>query len=628
MNVHPNISPSQQMPVLRANMTQARFGAGPVDSTKLTSGLTKTVDHFYQSIMGSRSSQMIWEDLIGFGLMRAGIDLYRDKLSAKQQPGGKDQSGSQGQLNWAAAGERVGRETASILTDNILGGFVAALMGKYIFDKTYSKTAKTAALHNKFIDFTTLEAFQKAVGKDEKEFVAKLADSQFAKQHHDIGKTSLQEAWKAGQEFSSVDSKQLAEKIKTLTAELSEKLGEHKQGFTYIRKRNADGHPVKTVNLHALLEDVSLFSQHMEKLVKEQSPKSANAKTWHHLADETLQRTLRAKNITIPAGLGLAMLATFSVPFAISGISRKFFGITSYPGELAARKAQQKEQKEKNKAHQGFWEGHAPYLTECVKKGNYWPLLLTLSPLPLAAGIVNTTKLSKLGLPTFVKSWKEWKHLFDYQKLKPFTAQQQMAALFALLISARLLNSRTDNEFNERALDSFVGWGAWIMGTPILNKLAAKALDHYTGTALTKPGELGLRSRAEIEALTKLGEASEEVMRRTLKSHIWMQVGTTVATMIGLGIFIPWGCLKLTQRNENHKQQLQAAQPQPVKPVPQPIVQAPSHFFHLANRSASVPVPPSQANYRDPFYNASAWPVSSSWGYNRAAMPFPDREIY
>jgi len=203
-----------------------------------------------------------------------------------------------------------------------------------------------------------------------------------------------------------------------------------------------------------------------------------------------------------------------------------------------------------------------------------------------------------------------------------------MAALFALLISARLLNSRTDNEFNERALDSFVGWGAWIMGTPILNKLAAKALDHYTGTALTKPGELGLRSRAEIEALRKLGEASEEVMRRTLKSHIWMQVGTTVATMIGLGIFIPWGCLKLTQRNEKHKQQLQAAQPQPVKPVPQPVVQAPSHFFHLTNRSAPVSVPPSQANYRDPFYNASAWPVSSSWGYNRAAMPFPDREIY
>lgn len=589
MNVQSN-NPNPKKPVLRPGTQPVHFGAGEV------SGLTGLVDKGFQRLTADRTTQLLVEDFVGFGLMRTGIDLWRGKAYGNDQ------------VNWAAGSERMGRESASIFTDNILAGVVAALIGKYAFDQVNGSN-KAAAFHNQFVEYPTLEKFQSALAKPgnpggEAAFLKNLAESYFTKDHQEAGGKLLEEVWNEPRTQTNAGFAQSIENktkafFNTLNDPSNTTKSLCKNGFTYVSEVDKEGKPTKSFNLNTLLEDVRAFSKHTLKLEDAQSEaaklaqKNGNqftAKSWQTLAEESVARTIKAKGVTIPVGLGVAMAATFAVPFAISGISRKFFGIDYYPGEIGLRQEDSKASGAEHK--KSFWERHAPYLTESIKKGNYWPLLGTLAPLPLAAGLWNTTKLNKLGLPERVKSLKEWKHLFDYQKLKPFTAQQQMASLFALLITARLLNSRSDNEYRERMLDSFVGWGAWIMGTPLLNKVAGNLSDSLFKTKLVK-ADGSMRTRAEIDALKELkevsGEAANKIYQRTLKSHIWMNFGTTCTTMAGLGLFIPWLAIKLTQNNEKHKQQLRAAQASS-SPVGQRMNNIPAKPW--ANAVSTSPVMP------------------------------------
>ncbi len=577
MNVQPN-SPKLLKPVLRPATQPVHFG---MEAT----GLTKVVDTGFRRLTADRTVQMLVEDLIGFGVMRTGVDLWRGKAYGNDQ------------VNWPAGFERMGRETASIATDNVLAGLVAAGMGKWIFDKA-SRSNKVAAFNNKFVDYPTLEAFQDAVGtlketENEQAFLNKLAKSHFAEADREEGQKLLAKVWENAKQPQNLEKE---------SAGFLGKLGDRanaNSGFTYVFK-DKTGNVKKAFNLNALLEDVSGFAQHMGKVTKAGS-------SWKTLATESIERTLKAKAVTIPVGLGVATAATFAVPFVISAASRKFFGIDYYPGEIGLRKEDPKDstnrQNNPQAPQKSFMERHAPYLTDSMKKGNYWPLFLTLAPLPLAAGLLNTTRLGKFGVPVLVKSLKEWKHLFDYQKRAPWTAQQQMSSLFAVLITSRLLNSRSDNEFNERVLDSFVGWGAWIMGTPLLNKLAANLSDKVRDTRLVK-ADGTLRSRVEIEALEKIEGVGGEVLKKTRNSHIWMNAGSTLLTMGILGFAIPWVGVKMTQNNEKRKQQLRAVQMPPAQPrVGSPLMKP----WGVAAQPSPFASSPSKAGMSSAFSSAAGF---------------------
>jgi hypothetical protein len=582
MNFPPNI-PKAARPVPRAAaQSPVRFGAG-------STGITWGVDKVFKKLTEDRTTQMLVEDMIGFGVLRAGVDLSRGFVYGNNQ------------MNWPAGFERIGRESASIATDNVLAGLVAVGMGKVIFDRMSRN--KAAAFNNQFVDYPTLEAFQAAAGDlregdASKEFLAKLAKSHFAQVDKEGGQTLLTDAWNNAKPINDLNKDSAAFLKKVAEREK----GKANNGFSYVRKDKL-GNVEKSFNLNTLLEDVRGFSQHMQKL-EAKVKKAQIGKSWKTLATESIEHTLKAKAVTIPVGLGVATAATFAVPFVISAASRKFLGIDYYPGEIGLRKEDSKK-KDKNQdknssvPHKSFWERHAPYLTESCKKGNYWPLFWTLAPLPLAAGMLNTTRL-KYGLPVVVKSFKEWKQLLDYKKGWPFTAQQQMSSLFAVLITSRLLNSRSDNEYRERVLDSFVGWGAWIMGTPLLNKVAANLSDKVRHTQLVK-ADGTLRSRAEIDALQKIEGVGAEVLEKTRNSHIWMNAGTTLLTMGTLGVLIPWWGVKMTQNNERRKQKLREAQTPPMPPAP-PKLNAPAKPW-------AVPAQPS------PFAQLPN-PVMSSSGFN------------
>lgn len=609
MNFQPNI-PKTPKPVLRpVAQPPVRFGAAP-------GGITGGVDAVFRRLTEDRTMQMLAEDLIGFGVMRTGVDLWRGKAYGNDQ------------VNWPAGFERLGRETASIFTDNVLAGLVAAGMGKVIFDRMGKH--KAAGFNNQFVDYPTVEAFQDAVKplkstqtvkEAEAAFLNRLSQYYFASgtqaspELQEKGKNLLTSVWENARQKPTEKFQLPKAKFNALLKANPLNTKDKGNGFSFVQDITKDGKVTKSFNLQALLEDVHGFSQHMGKV-------TANApagKSWQALANESIARTLKAKAVTIPVGLGMATAATFAVPFAISAASRKFLGIDYYPGEIGLRKEDKGDKKGTSQSQAGkpptpqksFWQRHAPYLTESYNKGNYWPIFWTLAPLPLAAGLLNTTRLGKLGLPVFVKSAKEWKQLFDYKKGAPWTAQQQMSSLFAVLITSRLLNSRSDNEFNERVLDSFVGWGAWIMGTPLLNKMAANFSDKAFKTRLMK-ADGTLRNRAEIDALKEIEDVAPRVFDKTLNSHIWMNAGTTLLTMGILGLLIPWAGVKMTQNNENRKQQLREAQAPPMPSAQPAAMTAPAKPWGVSAQPSPFGNSPAQSAMGSGFTaQRSAWQFPS-----------------
>jgi hypothetical protein len=256
------------------------------------------------------------------------------------------------------------------------------------------------------------------------------------------------------------------------------------------------------------------------------------------------------------------------VPFVISAATRKYWGINYYPGEIGLRKHPATAGNQPD-AQKSFVERHFPYIAQTLKNGNPVPFVLSLLPLPFAMGVFNTVGRY------WLKPWeagfgKKLLRTFDFQKAKPFTAQQQMASVFALLITSRLWNSRSDNEFRERMVDSFLGWGLWILGTPLIKKGVAWASDRWGRTALLN--EKGaLRSREEIkhlltsETMVNGKTLGQQLLDKTYHRNIALGIGSTIATMLLLGIVEPWIGIRWTQVDEKKKQAVEAARQRPVQ---------------------------------------------------------------
>ena len=133
--------------------------------------------------------------------------------------------------------------------------------------------------------------------------------------------------------------------------------------------------------------------------------------------------------------------------------------------------------------------------------------------------------------------------LNQFSKVFPFTSQQQIASLYAALITSRLIFSRSDIEFRERLVDSvFLGWFVWILGTPFLKRTMATMSDKKNGTMLMKKvGDvMKLRSRLEIERLLPKNPRR----LKTIASHIKISAGSLAATLFVLGILEPLVAMK------------------------------------------------------------------------------------
>lgn len=583
-NSVPEVLTTTMQPISRPPQPKkppVRFGSSGGGSG--LGGVTGAVDTLFRSFQNSRGKEMIVEDVVGFGVLRTGMDLHRNKMYGDNS------------WNVPAAAERFFREISSILTDSVLGGVVAWGMGKAVFDR------KNKAFSNEFIQYPSLELFQDIVNSGALKS-AKTADE--AK-----GAFSKALAERVVGDQASAKSDKLADIIKEAWSVDKPKQTDWEKGTSWLRANpnagtfngkgkafikaldnkatdfdwkfntRGTGKP-ETFAVNELLDDVNRFGRSMGNAWEN---KVAN--NWHDLAEKGLKRTLTAKNWAIPIALATGMGATFAMPFLSNFLTKKVYGIDYFPGETGLKK-NQPEQAKASDTNKSFMERNFPYVSKATKDGNPLPLGIALLPLVAAAGIFTANR--SVMNPFAKGALNKFRKAFDFTKAAPFTSPQQMASMFALLITSRLLCSRSDNEYQERMLDSFAGWMFWILGTPLM-KTAASKLSGQEG--LFKAGG-GLKSREAVEYFSK----------KALPANVRIGIGSTLATMGILGIGAPLAGIKLTQWNERRKQQNLTQQSQTQsQPVLPPAPSSQPNRFALP---ATVNAPFSQAN---PSVNPYAW---------------------
>ncbi len=518
-------------------------------------GVTGALDTAFQLFQNSRGKEMIIEDVVGFGALRTGMDLHRNKMYGDDS------------WNVPAAAERFGREISSIITDSVLGGVMAWGMSKAIFDR------KNQAFSKEFIQYPSLELFQDIVNAEtlksaknpeaaQKAFIQELSkrlpssgDSQARQNVLKVLKAAWQfkpakrSAFEKGTSWlrANPNAETFNQKAKTLV----ESFQNGSKNFdlnintnlnpAINAKAKAGGLP-QAFQANDLLDDVNRFGRFMEKAG---ANKATDAPLWQEVAHKAITRTRTAKNWSIPIGLAAGMGTTFVMPFVSNYITKKWFNIDYFPGETSLRKNQPQMAPTANTEPKSRLERYFPYVKQATQNGNPLPLALALAPLLAAFGCVDTYKLSSSPLNSLINPIKGLKNgtlkkLFDFSKAAPFTSQQQMAAMFALLITSRLLSSRSDNEYKERVLDSAVGWVAWIVGTPLLKKGLSKLSQHKE--LFNANGSL--QSREALQAFSS----------KALPAQIRIGMTSTVATMGILGLGAPYAGIKLTQWNEKRKQ--------------------------------------------------------------------------
>ncbi len=552
-----------------------RFGSGVGHEPKLSKAAQGA-----EKVMGvlgkSRGQQMIMEDFVGFGGLRSLFDLSRGHIFGT------------GILNWPAASERLIREGASIFTDNMLSGIVAQWIGK-AFDgggKSFS---------NGFTDYPTLEAFQKAVGTEHEGFIDRLSAHLLkdSPKRADF-QNALLPIWKA---LPTRTEKPEAAKVWANTT----KTGQAKQLAKALDQTHFDLKVGEhTFKLDNLLDDLRIFKDHMATRLP-----NGTGNAWAEAAQDSIKNTLTAKNWKLSA-IALGMGATFAVPFANSMLTRWRYGINYYPGEMGLGQNRAKpgtrgsrvpsraglQQPSINPSFkerlEAFGEKRMPYVTRKLKDGNPLPLLAALAPLPFVVGLFDVSAREFVG-PSILKLWNQTsrhklRNMFDFTKGWPFTAPQQMGSMFALLITSRLMCARSDNEYKELMLDSAFGWGWWMVGTPVLQKFAGKALDKGWFPFVDKTQLMNgksVRTKAEIELLGELAEkkltgealkAEMAMIQRTMNASVWMRAMSMITTFGILGIGIPYAAIKMTQRNEARKQKrADARAPQPLATLSVPL---------------------------------------------------------
>jgi hypothetical protein len=521
-------------------------------------------DRFLEWAGANRTREMLVEDFGGFGVLRTLMDSLRGFFFGA------------GGLNIPAASERLAREGFSILTDNVLAGVSAAGFGK-IADK------RLGAYSNKWTDFPTLELFQQTIQNDITAGVRKEAAEQrflqsLARQLSQSAPTQEKACLEVLQSYWKNPTQDTAE----LSAKLARKLGI--QSFDVKIGKNV-------FRLDNLLDDIRLFKEQMNRLPAGNS--------WAETAQKTLASTLKVKNYKL-GFVGLGMAATFAVPYVLNRTTRHVFGIDYYTGEIGLKQNDKKAgasspaiQAPGNTAPTSPFFTQAPafnqfaaspmaspaeekqkhpsYVRDSWNKGNPWPFLIALLPAPLAAGLFDTVNWK--GLKPFSKAWR---NALDFSKSAPFTTQQQMAATFALLIISRLMAARSDNEFRERLVDSGLGWGLWILGTPALKRAIAGYLDRKNGQNLLLkevPLESGktrktLRTAAEVEKLAAyMDNVSPEMLAKAQKQLKLLSRGSLLGSLFLLGIVEPFIAIQWTKFN-SRKRDAQAQPPAPAAPQP------------------------------------------------------------
>jgi hypothetical protein len=473
------------------------------------------VDGLMKSVQQTRAREMIIEDIMGYGILRSGMDYIRPWIYGRQQHEHDGQSSVPKKLkgNMPAARERILREVASIATDCISPGIIAYGVAKLADNRSGQ------GLSRSMINDDTLRVFRDilANSSSRKDFAHSLAKHITENQHKpgspdvlSLVENSILNTRQKPTEAALAIAKQLGRR------QLDVKLGPH------------------WFELDAVLSDAKQFLA--------MTPKNNR---FRDKGLKLIQSALKASPWKVFAGVGGALFLTFAVPYMNVRITRKLDKLVSYPAEMGLRKPVHVEENSTQNIRFSF-------VHRQLKEGKYLPLITSLIPLGVVIGALDTVKLSngqwrkafmnpfKGGLKGFIQHQTR---LNQFSKSFPFTSQQQIASLYAALITSRLLFSRSDIEFRERLVDSvFLGWMVWILGTPFMKRTLSGISDKRNGTMLLKQVGNTLKMRTEAEVKHLLPKGAKQL--KTLASRIRINAGSLATTMVVLGIIEPLIAMK------------------------------------------------------------------------------------
>jgi len=468
-----------------------------------------SIDGFLTRMEANPNARTIFQDVIGLGMCRTGLDLSREFLYKKTDTGERH-------LNFPAARERIFREVGCIFIANFMGGFVAYAAGKIL---------NTLGYKNQVSHFTGNETLQyfNALAKTSptrETFIAQLAHS-------------------ISPEHQTFISNQLKQKdIEKAAVAIVRRLDPKKTTFDVAARVNGQ---TSHFALDTLLKDLAQY------------------KTCTALGSMT-RNTLNLNKLIIPAIAALTMGLTVIVPLWNISFTKRYDGVKSYPGLMGLRPLEKVEEKDKLDP---WYQKLFPYLTKTLGEGKVMPLMVTLIPMPFALGIIHNFNLSR-GLwhaPGYWKGcinlpgkgfWKRTLSMFQFnEKMRPYTTLQQISALCALVSTARFALVRDKIEFRERLLDSFyTTWFMWIVGTPQLQKLAARAWDKKFGTQLLKMSPWGqtFRSPSEIKLLlpAAISKQTQKISKSMNRIADWSTIGI-------IGLFEPILSIKWSEYQVRHE---------------------------------------------------------------------------
>lgn len=498
--------------------TKPQFGHLSAD--KDLTGVTKLVQKgFVGPIHSSRSRQLLFLDIMGFLGLRTIMDLRREYIFENTYNGKR-------QVNWAAGMERVLMELLGSMSDGI--GLLAFAAG-YVL----SKATPHGKFANHFTDMKTLAFFEHVIKKPEVGSMHNLT------QH--ISELIARES-KAPSKAPEIQSR-ISKMLKSIEAELKTakwfqkgKVAQTEAAKAAVEIANLlklDKFDIKLnghgyFSLDTLLEDLHALNKHAK----------FPAQAWEKQTTLILEKTLRFNRFRIPlgivAGLGLNMLA----PYLIHRITKKVHGISEYPGEQGLREIKTDYKPEPEAKSKAF-----PYLTKAWKEGNILPFLISIVPLPLVFGLLDSDKLATEGLKAAFNKpgkgfWKRFLEMMQFGKRFPFASSNQMSMLYATVVFSRVATARNAIEFRERTVDAFLGWSIWVFAAPKLQKFLANWWDSKN-LIKNVDGIKLLRSENEITHLLKNKSAWGK--------HIWITALSAAATIVLLGIIEPLFSIKLTE---------------------------------------------------------------------------------
>ncbi|MCA9842275.1 MAG: hypothetical protein KC475_09155 [Cyanobacteria bacterium HKST-UBA03] len=205
--------------------------------------------------------------------------------------------------------------------------------------------------------------------------------------------------------------------------------------------------------------------------LQQPNPRITSREAWGEQMGYLLKRTKQISRLQM-AGMGVSLLASLAVPFAIRMMTKRLSGQDAFPGTSELEKYYHLDELPEAQKSEGRFRPF-PWLADTLKAQKLWPLVGTLG----FFGVVTAAAARRFHVQglNFFKA-KDWFKVYKFDRGFPFTTVPQMELTYGMLCAMRLAASRNDAEARESFIrDCMLGWPT----LTYFNKLLRGAMSRY-----------------------------------------------------------------------------------------------------------------------------------------------------